>query len=731
MNFYAFSGLINGLVSSGLGLLLYSRSPQNPKHRTYGLYCLSLSLWSYFYCAWHLTDSDNAALMFVRLLMAGAILIPITHLHHVVTLLDRRDSHGALLSSGYVATGIFLLCDLTPAFVAKVEPQMGFAFWPRPGVVFPIYLLWFFFSIGYASYLFATSYRHTKGARRNQYLYLLVGSLIGYGGGATNFPLWYGIQLPPYGTILVSLYVGIVAYTLIKYRLLDFSLALEKGLTFLLLLGGISLPALVIFLYAQQVFFGYIHAEFSGVLLLVVAIIVVAAYRMMERTQAAVAKTLFRERHDRYETLSNFSKSLITNLDLKTLAQQIVSTLGKVMGIQSVVLYLYDKDREAFFPISHFAYRGSASVPPGPHNNDVLPVYLARAQSILVREEIENTPSLSSDKPIDTALQSLEAEVCLPLINKQQLLGFCTLGPRDNPNSYSSQDLDLLLTLSREAAIALDNALLYEELKRSQALVRRTDRLRSLETMAGGLAHEIRNPLTSIKAFVDLAPERKHDEEFLARFSKVVKEDVLRIERLTKEILDYARPAEPFLQTENINEIIESCLYALRVRPTEKRCTIETDLAHHVPQVRVDRQQIKQVLLNLFLNAFESMEPQGGTLVVRTHVVPKSKGKDFVQIEIQDTGAGIAQHDLEHIFDPFFTTKHLSQEHEGTGLGLAISHQIIREHDGYIEVTSELGNGSIFLVNLPACSKDSPVPEEANRMPEDQADQSASRLEPA
>ena len=707
MNFYALSGLINGLVSSGLGVFLFSRSPQNPKHRTYGLYCLSLSFWSYFYCAWHITESGDTALVFVRLLMAGAILIPITHLHHVLTLLNLVDRHRPLLIGGYIATGMFLLSDLTPAFVSAVEPQMGFAYWPRPGVAFPFYLLWFFFSIGYASHLFAKEYRHTKGFRRNQYLYLLVGSIIGYGGGATNFPLWYGIQLPPYGTILVSLYVGIVAYTLIRYRLLDFSVAVERSLTFLFLLLGISMPALIIFLYAQQVYFGHINIQFSGVLLVVGAIMVIGAYKMMGHTQVAVAKTLFRERHDMYETLSKFSKSLITNLDLKTLAQQIVNTLGSVMGIRLVVLYLLDKERQTFVAFSHFDRFGNIIFPPGPQANDPLAEHLEATQSILVLEEIESTQHSLNHGFIKEALDSLNAEICLPLMNKNQLLGFCILGQRNTQISYSSQDLDLLLTLSREAAIALDNALLYEELKRSQALVRRTDRLRSLETMAGGLAHEIRNPLTSIKAFVDLAPERSHDEEFLARFSKVVKEDVSRIERLTKEILDYARPTEPFLQVENINEIIESCLYALRVRPSDKKITIETNLAHSVPPVHVDRQQVKQVLLNLFLNAFESMEPYGGRLIVKTYSVPKINGAPWVQIEIHDSGSGIAQDDLDHIFDPFFTTKHLSQEHEGTGLGLTIAHQIIQEHDGYVEVKSELGNGSTFVVSLPAYVEES------------------------
>ncbi|MGB0911371.1 MAG: ATP-binding protein [Nitrospirales bacterium] len=114
------------------------------------------------------------------------------------------------------------------------------------------------------------------------------------------------------------------------------------------------------------------------------------------------------------------------------------------------------------------------------------------------------------------------------------------------------------------------------------------------------------------------------------------------------------------------------------------------------------RQQIKQVLLNLFLNAAESMVSHGGTLTVRSHAVPQLDGEQWVQVEVRDTGSGIAQDDLEHIFDPFFTTKHHSEEYEGTGLGLAIAHQIIQEHKGRVEVKSELGKGATFLVNLPA-----------------------------
>jgi signal transduction histidine kinase len=266
---------------------------------------------------------------------------------------------------------------------------------------------------------------------------------------------------------------------------------------------------------------------------------------------------------------------------------------------------------------------------------------------------------------------------------------------------YTEEEISLLTTLTQHAAIALDNAMLYEDLKRSQILMRRTDRLRSLETIAGGFAHEIRNPLTSIKTFVQLAPDRKDDPEFIGHFSRVVSEDVDRIERLIQEILDYARYMEPKFSEDDLNDVVASCLYFIEVKADSKSVQIEKDLASDLPRMMLDRQQIKQVLLNLFLNAMDAMADAGGRLTVRTHRLTKASGESWVQVEVTDTGSGISPADLEHIFDPFYTTKHESGEREGTGLGLTIVHQIVQEHSGYIEVTSHVGSGTTFYVNLP------------------------------
>ena len=241
---------------------------------------------------------------------------------------------------------------------------------------------------------------------------------------------------------------------------------------------------------------------------------------------------------------------------------------------------------------------------------------------------------------------------------------------------------------------------LYAEKLETMKKMAMTNRLTAIGTFAAGMAHEIRNPLTSINTFITIAPERKDDPEFLENFSKIALEDVNRISRLVQEILDYARSSEPKFSEEDLNEVIHSSLFFIGMETEKMAISIHEDLSLEIPKMILDRQQIKQVLLNLFINAMDAMSKEGGIIKVKTHSIQKNE-TDWVEIKVEDTGSGISEDSLEHIFDPFYTTKHDSKDREGTGLGLAIVHQIIQEHCGSIEVKSKVGKGTSFIINLP------------------------------
>jgi len=384
--------------------------------------------------------------------------------------------------------------------------------------------------------------------------------------------------------------------------------------------------------------------------------------------------------------------------DLGALAERIIQELCRVGGTAHGALYLLDREHE------HFRRAGVVGA-----SASGFPVTVPLTHPIPQELSGSICPATSPAAPHngrhpsqDDAFAGLRTGRCLPHVSRGRLIAFSLLGESGSRTHDAASMLSLLNALAQTATNALDTSMLLEDLHRSHALMKRTDRLKSLETIAGGFAHEIRNPLTSIKTFIQLAPERKDDPDFIREFSRIVLDDVYRIERLIEEILDYARYMEPKLTEEDVNDIVSSCLYFIEVKADSRGIKIEKELAPDLPRVMLDRQQIKQVFLNLFLNALDAMSERGGVLRVRTRPLTKPGGKPWVQIETEDTGQGIPDANLEHIFDPFFTTKHQSGEHEGTGLGLTIVHQIIEEHQGEIRVKSVADSGTTFLVNLPA-----------------------------
>ena len=402
--------------------------------------------------------------------------------------------------------------------------------------------------------------------------------------------------------------------------------------------------------------------------------------------------------------VTRFAADLGTMTDLTTLGNCIIQELCRAGATTHGTLFLLDREHECYRRASMVGPIAPTIIPPTLAVDHPLPHHLLTTNSIMTQaDSAEDLQETEFGAGACAAMEAMQATRIVPhLNNKGRLIAFSLLGAAQPLAEENALTRSLLAALAQTATNALYTIVLYEDLLRSHTLMKRTDRLKSLETIAGGFAHEIRNPLTSIKTFIQLAPERKDDPQFIQEFSKVVLDDVYRIERLIQEILDYSRYMEPKLTDENLNDVVASCLYFIDVKADSHGIKIEKELASDLPRVMLDRQQIKQVLLNLLLNAMDSMAGAGGRLRVQTRKLVKPGGNVWAHIEIEDTGEGIQDTNLEHIFDPFFTTKHESGEHEGTGLGLTIVHQIIQEHHGEIRVKSLVGVGTTFFVSLPA-----------------------------
>jgi nitrogen-specific signal transduction histidine kinase len=243
-------------------------------------------------------------------------------------------------------------------------------------------------------------------------------------------------------------------------------------------------------------------------------------------------------------------------------------------------------------------------------------------------------------------------------------------------------------------------------LKRLELQIRRSDRLASLGTLSAGMAHEIKNPLVSIKTFAQLLPERYQDSDFRHTFSNLIGHEIDRIDSLVNQLLRFARPAKPVLKPMHVHEALEKSLQLVGHRLYQKEIKLTRSWEADVDTIRADADQLEQVFLNFFLNAMEAMKP-GGELSVRTEIHAATEwlaalsgtngdSHEVLRVTVRDDGEGIRKEDIPHVFDPFFTTKDY-----GTGLGLSVVHGIIQEHGGQVEVQSELKRGTSFHILLP------------------------------
>jgi signal transduction histidine kinase len=235
----------------------------------------------------------------------------------------------------------------------------------------------------------------------------------------------------------------------------------------------------------------------------------------------------------------------------------------------------------------------------------------------------------------------------------------------------------------------------------SMRKIARANRLSAVGTLAAGVAHEINNPLVAISTFMQMAPERRKsdDQEFWDDLYQIAIREVNRIRDLVAELMTFSKYTGEgglVLREANVNGLVEEMVKFIDPEARKKTIKINAVLMDTLPTVQWDPDRIKQVLLNLLLNALQATG-QGGVITVTTEQVKENANDQFIRVSVSDTGVGISTEHLEKLFSPFFTTK----GREGSGLGLMTCHHIIDQHRGSIDVESQLGAGTTFRLNLP------------------------------
>ena len=402
------------------------------------------------------------------------------------------------------------------------------------------------------------------------------------------------------------------------------------------------------------------------------------------------------------------NSGLMETLDIQEILRLVLEGLTKHIGFDRARLYLINEKKNLLeckmaVGIDEDRIKG-ITLPLGP------------ADSVVGRSIFEKQPFIIQDASTDPRVNptlkekfNLHSLLVIPLLVKEKALGAIAADFVDPSKNITKEALESVMVFAQQAGLAIHNAFMYQELKtfsqqmeekiqkttadlrKTEAQLIRSEKLAALGQLAAGIAHEIRNPLTSINILIHSLTENFPPEDSPREDLKVIEEEIDRINEILDRFLRFAKPAPPLLERTEVASIFEETLQLIRPRMEKQRVHVQKEF-EGLPIILMDREQIKQVALNLLLNAVQAM-PRGGTLMLRGQ---NSRDGQWIKISIQDSGIGIPDEDMNKLFDPFFSTRE-----GGIGLGLSIAHRIIDQHHGKIEVESALGKGTLFTLWLP------------------------------
>jgi signal transduction histidine kinase len=524
---------ITALAIAGLGIFVYVRNFTALTNKLFFFLSSSIFIWLIGFGVVYSCNNVKDALLWGRFTYIGIIFIPSTTLHFTLTLIGINKRRGTLIRSSYIFSIFFLLLSRTNLFING----MGMFFWgyyPRISLAYyPFIALFFlFYALSlYHLYIYAWGKeKHnitlSKCIQLKYCFWAFVIALL----ASLDFVAKFGPAVYPAGYLFMLCFVSILAYAIIKHRLLEIDIVVKKTLVYSTLISVITILYFLLISIIEKVFRAFLNYN----------------------------STL--------QTISIIAFFSIIFIPLKNQIQRII-----------------DK----------YFFRGSI-------------------------DQIDE-----------------------------------------------------------------ENLRLREELQK-------TEKLKAIATLAAGMAHEIKNPLTSIKTFTEYLPKKHNDPVFVDKFNAIVGNEVDRMNNIVKQLLEFSRPSELKLKKTDINSLLDETLSLLNNDLLKYNIKAQKDYSD-IASISVDPAQIRQVFLNLFLNAIDSMKT-GGII----HIATGQENTNEVFVSISDAGQGIPKEDIGRIFDPFFTRKD-----EGTGLGLSVVHGIIKKHRGEITVKSFPEKGTSFMISLP------------------------------
>jgi len=636
-----------------LGIFVWSRRGNAALQRSFAAFNIAVSLWNLdVFLLFTLRDGEIAGRV-DRLLQAPIIVMPFLALLFFFIFLGRRLSHPLLIGFG-VWAGLLVGVSLGPSYISGWR-RLWFGWYGTPGVLYPLFVSYFLAYLAISTTLLAREARATRDhLRRTQALYLLAANLLLGITSLTNFlPLW-GVAFLPLGNIASAAYVGVIAVTIARHRLLDVQVLFRAGMLYSTMTFLLTVVYFALVLGLQRWFQ---DAVFAGSLLLPMLpalAVALAVGPLKSSLQERLDRTFFRSR-----------------AQMRARGEAFAEVLCRLESERDIWLAAWEQGWLHAHPESGLVLRHADGT------------FLTAAGTGTAGVDAEAAGQLLAGPAGPRRLAAGSPfEIAVPVAGHEGLLGGCLLGSKSSGEIWSAEELAFCAAIAGQTALAVEQARLRER-------VGLQERLAALGRMAAVVSHELRNPLNIIRGATAVL-RRQLEGQSGAAVLGVVESEVGRGERFIRDVLFACGEQRPHLVpidlALSLREVADSWA---GLDPAGARLELSAPAAGL--WVRGDVFQLRQVFENLVRNAAEAGDGCG--FIALSAVRHADAG---VTIAVADDGPGIEPRLLPAIFEPFRTTKR-----GGTGLGLSIAKGVVEKHGGCITAANRPGGGAVFRVWLP------------------------------
>lgn len=629
----------------------------------------------------------------------------------------------------------FILMCLTPTSLYIVSVQQHyFGYFAKAGLLFPLFDAASLFVTIYVLILIFQAIRTEKNnTRKNSLKYVFAGfGIMGLMNALDVFPLHGYSVYPPGNASFIPLIVFAVG--IYKHDLLDTEVLIKKGLIYSLLTACLTCMYALIIIAAEKVFKEF---DFSGSIYFPIFFFLLIAFvfgPLKSKIQAIVDRLFYKGKYDYQKTIKSVSQMIVSVLDYDEIAKQLIETIYDALQVEHCTLFLMDPSDSNFIRLTtrcnDSLTKNADSISP----ESPLVIFMQHQRRPVIKKNLNRLADADEVQALLFDFNVLNAEIVLPLMFKGTLKGFVIVGEKLSGDLFTTEDLDLLETLSSQSALAIENAQSYKKIhdlsrnlekkveertqdlkealfekERTQEQLIRSESLAAIGQLVAGAAHELNNPLAGVTSLIqatieDLTLWDKNNPpgEYLIDDLKFADKELGRARSIVSSLLGLSRQTQTYSEAVNMNMVVKDALRILFNQYKDYDLDIIEKYDRNLPDTYGNFANLGQVALNIIQNAIQAADGQKATIFIET-----SFDKDTRQVVFActDNGPGIPESIRQDIFKPFFTTK---APGKGTGLGLYLCHEIIRKHNGSLTLKGAGGQGAQFVVRLPVDGQSPP-----------------------